>query len=345
MSVRVGINGFGRIGRQVLKAINENYSNELEVVAINDLFDPKTNAHLFKYDSTYGIYPGSVEVVGGDLEIDGKRIRVYDEKDPGNLPWADLGVEIVVEATGIFRDGKADLAKGKPGANSHIEKGGAKKVIITAPAKNEDLTIVLGVNDHLYNPEEHHIISNASCTTNCLAPAAKVVHDNFKIVRGLMTTIHAYTNDQRILDLAHKDLRRARAAALNIIPTTTGAARALALVIPELKGKFDGFSLRVPTPTVSVVDFVAEVEKATTAEELNAAFKAASEGQLKGILGYSEEPLVSVDYTGDERSSIIDALSTMVMEGTLVKVIAWYDNEWGYSVRTADLTERISKSL
>ena len=345
MSVRVGINGFGRIGRQVLKAINELYPDVLEVVAINDLFDNQTNAHLFKYDSTYGNYPGSVEVVESDLLIDGKRIKVFDEKDPGNLPWSDLGVKIVIESTGIFRDGKADLANGKPGANSHIEKGGAKKVIITAPAKNEDLTIVLGVNDDLYNSEEHHIISNASCTTNCLAPAAKVVHDNFRIVRGLMTTIHAYTNDQRILDLAHKDLRRARAAALNIIPTTTGAARALALVIPELKGKFDGFSLRVPTPTVSVVDFVAEVEKPTNTEGLNAAFKAAAEGPMKGILGYSEDPLVSTDFRGDHRSSIIDALSTMVMDGKMVKVIAWYDNEWGYSVRTADLAERISRTL
>ena len=345
MSVRVGINGFGRIGRQVLKAINEQYADELEVVAINDLFDAETNAHLFKYDSTYGIYPGSVEVVGSDLQVDGKKIKVYAEKDPGDLPWADMGVKIVVEATGIFRDGKADLAKGKIGANSHIDKGGAKKVIITAPAKNEDLTIVLGVNDDLYNPDEHHIISNASCTTNCLAPAAKVVHDNFRIVRGMMTTIHAYTNDQRILDLAHKDPRRARAAAQNIIPTTTGAARALALVIPDLKGKFDGFSLRVPTPTVSVVDFVAEIEKPTTTEDLNAAFKSASEGGLKGILGYSEEPLVSTDYRGDKRSAIIDALSTMVMEGSMVKVIAWYDNEWGYSVRTADLTARIARSL
>jgi glyceraldehyde 3-phosphate dehydrogenase len=345
MSVRVGINGFGRIGRQVLKAIHELYADELEVIAINDLFDSKTNAHLFKYDSTYGIYSGSVEVIENDLQIDGKKIKVFSEKDPGNLPWKDLGVEIVVESTGIFRDGKADLAQGKQGANSHTEKGGAKKVIISAPAKNEDLTVVLGVNDNLYNPEEHHIISNASCTTNCLAPAAKVVHDNFRIMRGMMTTIHAYTNDQRILDLAHKDLRRARAAAMNIIPTTTGAARALALVIPDLKGKFDGFSLRVPTPTVSVVDFVAEVEKPTDAEELNAAFNAAAEGSLKGILGYSEEPLVSTDYTGDHRSSIIDALSTMVMDGTLVKVIAWYDNEWGYSVRTADLVAKVARSL
>jgi glyceraldehyde 3-phosphate dehydrogenase len=345
MAVRVGINGFGRIGRQVLKAINQYYPDELEVVAVNDLFDAHTNAHLFKYDSNYGIYSGSVKVVEGDLVVDGKGIKVFAEKDPGDLPWADLGVEIVVESTGIFRDGKADPAKGKPGANTHIDRGGAKKVIISAPAKNEDLTIVLGVNDNLYNPEEHHIVSNASCTTNCLAPAVKVVHDNCRIVRGLMTTIHAYTNDQRILDLAHKDLRRARAAGQNIIPTTTGAARALALVIPDLKGKFDGYALRVPTATVSIVDFVAEVEDPTSVEELNAAFKAAAEGSMQGILGYSEEPLVSMDYKGDPRSAIIDALSTMVQDGTMVKVVAWYDNEWGYSVRTADLAAKIANLL
>ena len=345
MSVRLGINGFGRIGRQVLKAIKEHHPEALEVVAVNDLFDAHTNAHLFKYDSNYGIYRGTVEVSEGDLVIDGDRIKVFAEKDPGKLPWSDLGVEIVIESTGIFRDGKADPAKGKPGANAHIDQGGARKVIISAPAKNEDLTIVLGVNDNKYDPEQHHIVSNASCTTNCLAPAAKVVHDNFGIVRGMMTTIHAYTNDQRILDLAHKDLRRARAAGLNIIPTTTGAARALALVIPELKGKFDGYSLRVPTPTVSVVDFVAEVERSTTLGELNGAFKSASEGQLKGILGYSEEPLVSTDYKGDPRSSIIDGLSTMVMDGDMVKVVAWYDNEWGYSVRTADLAAMMAKSF
>ncbi len=345
MAVRVGINGFGRIGRQVLKAIKEHYPEELEVVAVNDLFDPETNAHLFKYDSNYGIYQGTVEVSEGDLIVDGDRVKVFAERDPGKLPWSDLGVEIVVESTGVFRDAKADPAKGKPGANAHIDQGGAKKVIISAPAKNEDLTMVLGVNDDKYDPAQHHIVSNASCTTNCLAPAAKVVHDNFRIVRGIMTTIHSYTNDQRILDLAHKDLRRARAAALNIIPTTTGAARALALVIPELKGKFDGFAMRVPTATVSVVDFVAEVEKSTSLEELNGAFKAAAEGPMKGILGYSEEPLVSMDYKGDPRSSIIDGLSNMVMEGDLVKVIAWYDNEWGYSVRTADLAALMAKSL
>jgi glyceraldehyde 3-phosphate dehydrogenase len=271
MATRVGINGFGRIGRQVLKAIKEFYPDTLEVVAINDLFDANINAHLFKYDSNYGRYQGTVEVEDGNLIVDGDIIKVFAERDPYDLPWADLGVDIVVESTGIFRDGKGTVDK--PGANSHIDGGKAKKVIISAPASNEDLTIVLGVNDAMYDPEKHHIISNASCTTNCLAPAAKVVHDNFTIKRGLMTTVHAYTNDQKILDLAHKDLRRARAAALNIIPTTTGAAKAVALVIPDLKGKFDGYALRVPTPTVSVVDFVAEVEKPTTVKELNALFK------------------------------------------------------------------------
>jgi glyceraldehyde 3-phosphate dehydrogenase len=333
MTVKIGINGFGRIGRQVLKAIKENYRDDFDVVAVNDLFDPQTNAHLFKYDSNYGIYDGTVEVVEGDIFVDGDRIAVFAERDPANLPWRDLGVDIVVEATGVFRDGKK--------AAAHIAAG-AKKVIITAPAKpadSVDLTIVLGVNDGMYQPANHHIVSNASCTTNCLAPAAKVVSDNFGVVKGLMTTIHSYTNDQRILDLAHKDLRRARAGALNIIPTTTGAAKALALVIPELEGKFDGFSLRVPTPTVSVVDFVALVEKEVTADEVNAAFKTAAAGPMKGILGYSEEPLVSMDYKGDPRSSIVDGLSTMVIGGTLVKVVAWYDNEWGYSVRVVDLAK------
>ena len=345
MTVRVGINGFGRIGRQVLKAIKDFHDNELEVVAINDLFDSRTNAHLFKYDSNYGIFPGSVEVADNDLLIDGKRIKVFAEKDPANLPWADLGVSIVIESTGVFTDAKGDPAKGKSGARVHIEKGGAKKVIISAPAKNEDITIVLGVNDDKYNPSTHHVISNASCTTNCLAPAAKVVHDNFNIQHAMMTTVHSYTNDQRILDLAHKDLRRARAAALNIIPTTTGAAKAVSLVIPDLKGKFDGFSLRVPTPTVSIVDFVATIEKPTSVAELNAKFKEASEGSLKGILGYTEEPLVSMDFKGDTHSGIIDALSTMVIDNNMVKVIAWYDNEWGYSCRTGDLAALLAKSL
>lgn len=345
MAVKVGINGFGRVGRQVLKAILEQHASELEVVALNDLFDTKTNAHLFKYDSNYGIYSGKVEVSGSDLVVDGKPIRVFAEKDPANLKWGDMGVDIVIESTGIFTDAIGDPAKNKAGANVHIVKGGAKKVIITAPAKNEDITIVIGVNDMKYDPAKHHVVSNASCTTNCLAPAAKVVHDQFTILRGMMTTIHSYTNDQRILDLAHKDLRRARAAGLNIIPTTTGAAKAVSLVIPELKGKFDGFALRVPTPTVSIVDFVADVEKPTTVAELNAAFKAASEGALKGILGYTEEPLVSSDFKGDNRSSIIDGLSTMVMGGNMVKVVTWYDNEWGYSCRTADLAALMAKSL
>jgi glyceraldehyde 3-phosphate dehydrogenase len=343
MTTRIGINGFGRIGRQVLKAVLEYHPDELEVVAINDLFDAKTNAHLFKYDSNYGTFPGTVEVLGGDIAVDGHRVKVYAEKNPGALPWKDLGVEIVVESTGVFRDGKGTAEK--PGANAHIESGGAKKVIISAPAKNEDLTVVLGVNDKMYDPAKHHIVSNASCTTNCLAPAAKVVHDTVKIERAVMTTVHSYTNDQKILDLAHKDLRRARAAALNIIPTTTGAARAMSKVIPELEGKFDGFSLRVPTPTVSVVDLVANVGRDTTVDELNAAFRSAAAGSMEGILGYTEEPLVSMDFKGDSRSSIVDGASTMVMGGTMVKVIAWYDNEWGYSVRTADLAAMMAKAL
>jgi glyceraldehyde 3-phosphate dehydrogenase len=341
MTVKVGINGFGRIGRQVLKAIKERAGDTLEVVAINDLFDAETNAHLFKYDSNYGRFPGTVEVQGGDLVIDGKMIKVLAERDPGNLPWKDLGVELVIESTGVFRDVKKD-----PGPRSHIDKGGAKKVIISAPAKNEDLTVVLGVNGDLYDPAKHNIVSNASCTTNCLAPAAKVVNDSFGIVKGLMTTIHSYTNDQRILDLAHKkDARRARAAALNIIPTTTGAAKAVALVIPELKGKFDGYALRVPTPTVSIVDFVAETEKPVTLDALKAAFKTAAEGPMEGILGYSEEPLVSMDFKGDPRSSIIDADSLMVIGDNMAKVVTWYDNEWGYSVRTVDLAVMMAKSL
>ena len=331
MTVKVGINGFGRIGRQVLKAMKENYQDVFDVVAVNDLFPPETNAHLFKYDSNFGKYDGTVEVVEGDIVIDGDRIKVFAERDPAKLPWGDLGAEIVVESTGVFRDG----AK----AAAHI-KGGAKKVIISAPAKpadSVDLTVVLGVNDELYDGANHNIVSNASCTTNCLAPAAKVVNDNWGIVKGLMTTIHSYTGDQRVLDLGHSDMRRARAAALNMIPTTTGAAKAVALVIPELKGKFDGMAMRVPTPTVSVVDFVCELEKETTAEAVNAAFKAAAEGPMAGILGYSDEPLVSMDYKGDPRSSIVDGLSTAVIGGNMLKVLTWYDNEWAYSVRCADL--------
>jgi glyceraldehyde 3-phosphate dehydrogenase len=335
MSVRVGINGFGRIGRQSLKAILER-APELEVVAVNDLVDTSLNALLFKHDSTYGAYPGTVDHTDDSLIIDGREIRVLKEKDPAALPWGDLGVEIVLESTGIFTD--ADKAR------AHLAAG-AKKVIISAPATGEDITIVLGVNDDRYDPARHHIISNASCTTNCLAPAAKVVHDLVGIERGLMNTIHSYTNDQRILDVAHKDPRRARAAGQNIIPTSTGAAKALALVIPDLKGKFDGFSLRVPTPTVSVVDFTADVGRPTTVEELNAAFRAAEAGPMQGILGVSDEPLVSSDFRGDSRSSIIDGLSTMVLGGTMVKVIAWYDNEWGYSCRCADLLRLVAAKL
>ncbi|MHB8807142.1 MAG: type I glyceraldehyde-3-phosphate dehydrogenase [Anaerolineaceae bacterium] len=345
MTVKVGINGFGRIGRQVLKAIKELHGDEIEVVAVNDLFSAATNAHLFKYDSNYGAYPGTVEVEGDSIVIDGKPVKVLAEKDPANIHWKDLGVEIVIESTGVFTDKLGDPAKGKAGAVAHIEKGGAKKVIISAPAKNEDLTIVLGVNDDMYDPAKHHVLSNASCTTNCLAPAVKIVHDRWTVTRGMMTTIHSYTNDQKILDLAHKDLRRARAAALNIIPTTSGAAKAVALVIPDLKGKFDGMALRVPTPTVSIVDFVATVEKPTTVEELNAAFKEAADGKLKGILGFTTEPLVSMDFKGDPRSSIVDGLLTMVMGGTMIKIVTWYDNEWGYSCRTADLAAKLAKDL
>jgi glyceraldehyde 3-phosphate dehydrogenase len=343
MATKIGINGFGRIGRQVLKAIKESHGKELEVVAINDLFDSQTNAHLFKYDSTYGKYSGTVKVEddGDDLVVDGKVIKVFAERDPGKLPWKDLGVEIVIESTGVFRDASTD-----PGPRSHIDKGGAKKVIISAPAKNEDLTLVLGVNDELYDPSKHHIISNASCTTNCLAPVVKVLLDNFGIVKGIMTTIHSYTNDQRILDLAHKDLRRARAAAVNIIPTTTGAASAVGKVIPEVQGKMDGMAMRVPTVTGSLTDLVVETEKKTSVEEVNAALKKASEsGPMKGILGYCDEPLVLTDFVGDPRSSIVDSLMTKVLEGNMVKVLAWYDNEWGYSSRTADLAAKLAKSL
>jgi glyceraldehyde 3-phosphate dehydrogenase len=348
--VKVGINGFGRIGRLVFKTILERHPDTLEVVAVNDLFDAKQNAQLLKYDSTYGTWKKTVEVVENDLVVDGKHVKVLAEKDPANLKWKELGVDIVIESTGIFTDAIGDPAKGKAGANVHILKGGAKKVIITAPAKNEDITVVLGVNEGKYDPAKHNIISNASCTTNCLAPAAKVLNDNFKIVQAVMTTIHSYTNDQVILDQGHKkEMRRSRSAGLNLIPTTTGAAKAIALVIPELKGKFDGFSMRVPTPTVSVVDLTATVEKSTTKEELNAAFVKAAEGPMKGILGFTKgeynDPLVSTDFKGDERSSIVDLPNTMVMGGNLVKVVAWYDNEWGYSCRTADLADLIAKKL
>jgi glyceraldehyde 3-phosphate dehydrogenase len=335
MTVRVGINGFGRIGRQSLKALLER-APDVEVVAVNDLVETSLNALLFKHDSTYGAYPGTVDHTENSLIIDGREIKVLKERDPAALPWGALGVDIVLESTGIFTD--ADKAR------AHLTAG-ARKVIISAPAKGEDITIVLGVNQDRYDPASHDIISNASCTTNCLAPAAKVVHDNWTIERGLMNTIHSYTNDQRILDVAHKDPRRARAAGLNIIPTTTGAAKALALVIPDLKGKFDGFSLRVPTPTVSVVDFTADLARPTTVEAVNAAFREAAAGPLKGILGVSDEPLVSTDFRGDTRSSIIDAESTMVLGGTMVKVISWYDNEWGYSCRVADLIRFVAERL
>ncbi len=335
MTIKVGINGFGRIGRQSFKAMLDFYPDEIEVVAVNDLFDAAMNAHLLKYDSNYGKFPGTVEVVGDNLKVNGKELIVLSQKDPAQLPWGDLGVELVVESTGVFREGEK--------AAAHI-RAGAKKVIISAPAKGEDLTIVLGVNEDKYDTAKHHVLSNASCTTNCIAPAAKVLHDSFGVVRGLMTTIHSYTNDQRILDLPHKDLRRTRAAALNMIPTTTGAAKAVGVVMPELQGKFDGMAMRVPTPTVSVVDFVAELEKAVSAEEVNAAYKEAAEGKLKGILGISMEPLVSIDYKGDTRSSIIDGLSTMT-SGKLAKVLSWYDNEWGYSCRIADLVKYVGDRI
>ncbi|TCS81769.1 ArsJ-associated glyceraldehyde-3-phosphate dehydrogenase [Tepidibacillus fermentans] len=330
--VKVGINGFGRIGRNVFRAALNN--PDIEVVAVNDLTDAKMLAHLLKYDSVHGKLDAKVEVVEGGFTVDGKLVKVIAERDPANLPWKELGVEIVVESTGRFTNAED--------AKKHLEAG-AKKVIISAPAKNEDITVVMGVNHEKYDPAKHHIISNASCTTNCLAPFAKVLHENFGIKRGLMTTVHSYTNDQQILDLPHKDYRRARAAAMSIIPTTTGAAKAVSLVLPELKGKLNGFAMRVPTANVSVVDLVAELEKEVTVEEVNAALKKAAEGELKGILQYSEEPLVSIDYNHDPHSSSIDALSTMVMEGSMVKVVSWYDNEWGYSNRVVDLAAYIAK--
>jgi len=337
MAIRVGINGFGRIGRQSLKAMLERYSAQIEVVAINDLTDTETNAHLFRYDSTYGRFDGQVEVLdNNDLSINGKKIKVFQQKDPAQIPWGDLGAQIVVESTGFFTDASK--------AKAHLHDS-VKKVIISAPAKGEDITIVLGVNEDKYDPATQNIISNASCTTNCLAPAAKVIQDTYGIDRGMMTTVHSYTNDQRLLDVVHSDLRRARAAAQNIIPTSTGAARALALVMPELKGKFDGFSLRVPTATVSVVDFVALVNKPATVDAVNDAFKQAAAGKMKGILDYTDEPLVSSDFRGDSHSSIIDGLSTMVLGDNMVKVIAWYDNEWGYSSRVADLTNFVGERL
>ena len=335
MTVRVGINGFGRIGRQSLRAIIER-TPEVEVVAVNDLVDAEMNALLFKHDSTYGAYPGTVDHTDDALIVDGREIKVFKESDPAALPWGDLGVDIVLESTGKFRD---------PGKSQAHLDAGAKKVIVSAPASGADFTVVIGVNEDRYDPERHHIISNASCTTNCLVPAVKVVHDLVTIERGLMNTVHSYTTSQRLLDTAHKDPRRARAAAQNIVPTTSGATRSLGVVMPELEGKFNGFSLRVPTPTVSVVDFTADVSRPTSVEELNAAFRAAEAGSMKGILGVSDEPLVSSDFRGDSRSSIIDSSMTMVIGGTLIKVIAWYDNEWGFSCRVADLIGLVAARL
>ena len=334
MAVRVGINGFGRIGRLTLRTILGQYPDELEIVALNDLVDAQTNAHLFKYDSSYGIFPGQVSFEEKDIVVNGKKIYVYAEKDPANIPWGDHGVQIVVESTGIFTDANK--------AETHL-RDSVKKVIITAPAKNEDVTIVLGVNEDMYDPANHAIVSNASCTTNCLAPVAKVLQDSFGIVKGFMTTVHAYTNDQRIQDQAHKDLRRARAAALSIIPTTTGAAKAISLVIPELKGRMHGLALRVPTATVSLVDLVVDLEKEATEQAINNAMKAAANGKMKGYLGVCEEPLVSIDFKGNALSSILDAASTMVLGGNMAKILAWYDNEWGYSCRVADLIDFMVK--
>ncbi|WP_035066557.1 type I glyceraldehyde-3-phosphate dehydrogenase [Nitratidesulfovibrio termitidis] len=332
--LRIAINGFGRIGRQVFKAILDRYPDTMEVVAVNDLYDVATNVHLLQFDTCYGRLKVDAEVKDGNIHVGDWTVRNYAERDPKVLPWRDLGVDIVIESTGIFRTG--------PQCKAHIDAG-ARKVIITAPAKEEDLTIVLGVNDDAYDPEKHHVVSNASCTTNCLAPVTLALHKAFGIVKGVLTTVHSYTNDQRILDLPHKDLRRARAAAQNIIPTSTGAAKAVAKVIPELKGKFDGISLRVPTPTVSIVDFVAELEKPTTTEELRATLKAAAEGPMKGIMAYCEKPLVSSDFIADPHSSIVDAEFTTVMNGDMAKVLAWYDNEWGYSCRVADLAALMAK--
>jgi glyceraldehyde 3-phosphate dehydrogenase len=328
MLARVAINGFGRIGRLGLRSIIKRHKKDLNVVAINDMADLQTNAHLFRYDSTYGVYPGKIEVGEGILKVDGWNITVLNQKDPSRLPWKALGVDIVIESTGVFTDAAQ--------VRAHLEAG-ARKVIITAPAKDEDITLVLGVNDSDYNPRKHHIVSNASCTTNCLAPVAKVLHENFGIERGLMTTTHAYTNDQRILDLMHSDLRRARAAAMNIVPTSTGAAKAIGLVMPELKGKLHGLSLRVPTSTVSVVDLVVDLKKAASVEDINAALKKAADGKLNRILEYCNEPLVSSDFRGNPASSIVDGLSTVALEGKMAKVLSWYDNEWGYSCRVADL--------
>jgi len=336
MPIRVAINGFGRIGRNVLRSAKQAGNTDIDFVAVNDLTDPATLAHLLKYDSVHGRYPGSVEVADSGLIVDGDEVRVFSERDPAQLPWADLGIDIVIESTGHFTD--------REGAAKHLQAG-AKKVIISAPGKNEDITIVLGVNHDEYDPDTHDVISNASCTTNCLAPVVKVLTESFGFRHGLMTTVHAYTNDQSILDLPHKDLRRARAAGVSMIPTTTGAAKATGLVLPAVAGRIDGMALRVPTADVSIVDLVAEVEKDTNVEEVNAAFRDAAAGDLKGVLDVSDEPLVSIDYQGNPYSSIIDALSTSVMSGRMVKVLSWYDNEWGYSNRVVDLVCYVGERL
>jgi len=332
VAVRIGINGFGSIGKRFFRIARSRPG--VEVIAVNDITDAGTLAHLLKYDSNYGTLDADVSHTASSIVVDGKEIKVLAERDPSALPWGKLGVDVVVESTGRFVD--------KEKASLHINPAGAKRVIISAPGKNEDITIVMGVNHSKYDPANHRVISNASCTTNCLAPVAKVLNDKFQIEKGLMTTVHAYTNDQQVLDLPHKDLRRARAAAMSIIPTTTGAARAVALVLPELKGKLNGFALRVPVPVVSIVDLVCKVSREVTAEEVNAALKAAADGEMKGILGYSDEPLVSNDYKGTHYSSVVDALSTMVNGGDLVKVVAWYDNEWGYCERLVDLAEYVT---
>ncbi|MFA4984913.1 MAG: type I glyceraldehyde-3-phosphate dehydrogenase [Candidatus Omnitrophota bacterium] len=347
MAVKIGINGFGRIGRLVARAILEKNPKDLELVAVNDLTDAKANALLLKYDSVHGRFNGEVNVSGSDgISVNGKEIKVLSKKDPAELPWKDLGVQIVVESTGLFtikKDGINKKGKEVRGAENHITKGGAKKVIISAPAQDEDITVVLGVNEEKYDPKSHHVISNASCTTNCLAPIAKVLNDKWGIVKGLMTTIHSYTNDQRVQDMAHSDMRRARAAAVSMIPTSTGAAKAISLVIPELKGKLDGFAIRVPTPNVSVVDLTCLLGKKVTPDEVNAAMKEASEGKMKGVLGYTEDPVVSVDFNHCTLSSVLDAKSTKVIGEDFIKVLSWYDNEWGYSNRVVDLCEYLVK--
>jgi glyceraldehyde 3-phosphate dehydrogenase len=336
MAIRAAINGFGRIGRNVLRSAKQSGATDIDFVAVNDLTDASTLAHLLRYDSVHGRYPGTVDVSAEGLLVDGDEVRVLSERDPAKLPWADLGVDIVIESTGRFSD--------RDSAAKHLDAG-AKKVIISAPGKKEDITIVLGVNQTAYDPERHHVISNASCTTNCLAPVVKVLSDAFGFRHGLMTTIHSYTNDQQILDLPHKDLRRARAAAMSMIPTTTGAAKATGLVLPEVAGRIDGMAIRVPTPDVSLVDLVAVVERDVTEDEVNTAFREAADGPMGGVLGVSDEPLVSVDYTGDPRSSIVDTLSTKVIDGRMVKILAWYDNEWGYSSRVVDLVGYVGERL